>query len=340
MTLLKNSLTCLAAVAVSIANAAAPYSTIGEIKSYSPEFSAIVAPGTRIERLTENKFGWAEGPLFIPGTRKQPGYLLASDVPGNAVYRWREKEGLTLFLQPSGLAEPDPAIREGGTNGLFLESPTTVLAADSGNRRITRIDLVTEQKTAVVTRFQGKRFNSPNDVVRSRDGSLYFTDPPYGLKGFNQSPLKELAFNGVYRVAPDGTITLIDDSLSFPNGIALSPDERTLYVSNSDAANPVWMAYTLSPQGQVIAKREFADARDLVALKLPGMPDGLKVANNGILFASAPGGILVMKPDGQRLGLISTGVTIANCNFGDDGRSLYLTSSNFLARVRLTIKAR
>jgi len=161
------------------------------------------------------------------------------------------------------------------------------------------------------------------------------------LKDFDKSPAaKELSFNGVYRVATDGTVNVVDGSLSFPNGIALSPDEHTLYVSVSDPANPVWMAYTLDDKGMVASKRELANAKDLAAAGLPGLPDGMKVANDGHLFAAAPGGILVMDAAGKRLGLISTGTNIANCNFGDDGSTLYMTSNKSLARIKLAIKAR
>ncbi|MES1196071.1 MAG: SMP-30/gluconolactonase/LRE family protein [Steroidobacter sp.] len=320
----------------------AAYPVIGELKGYSPEFSQAIKPGTVIEKISDDKFQWAEGPAWIPGNKTTPGYLLADDVPRNIMYRWNKQGALTVFLQPSGLENPDPNVfRETGANGLFFESPNSMLSADSGNRRITRIDLTTKKKTAVVSTYQGKKFNSPNDVIKSRSGIIYFTDPPYGLKDFDKSPsAKELKFSGVYRVASNGSVSVIDDSLSYPNGIALSPDEHTLYVSDSDPANPIWMAYTLDDEGTVLSKREFANAKDLVAQGLSGLPDGMKVAKDGHLFASAPGGILVMNAKGERLGLISTGTTVANCAFGDDGNTLYMTSSQFLARVRLAIKAR
>lgn len=315
---------------------------VGELKSFAPEFSKVIKPGTKIEKISEDKFQWSEGPAWIPATKNAPGYLLADDVPGNIMYRWSERDGLSVFLQPSGLENPDPNVfREAGANGLFFESADTILAADSGNRQITRIDLTTKKKVPVVSTFQGKKFNSPNDVIKSRNGIIYFTDPPYGLKDFDKSPAaKEQKFNGVYRVAADGAITVIDDSLTYPNGIALSPDEHTLYVSVSDPTNPVWMAYTLNDQGMAVSKREFANAKDLAAANLPGLPDGMKVAKDGHIFASAPGGIIVMSPAGKRLGMISTGTNVANCAFGDDGTFLYMTSNHFLARIKLAINAR
>jgi len=328
--------------ACSAKDAPVPYAAVGELKQYDAEFAKVIKPGTPIHKISEDKFQWSEGPVWIPGAGKEAGYLLADDVPKNIMYRWSEKDGLTAFLQPSGLENPDPKIfREPGANGLFLESSNSILSADSGNRQITRIDLATKKKTAVVSTYQGKKFNSPNDVIKSRSGVIYFTDPPYGLNDFDKSPpAKELSFNGVYRVATDGTVSVIDDSLPYPNGIALSPDEHTLYVSVSDPTNPVWMAYTLDDKGMVKSRREFANAKDLVAAGLPGLPDGMKIANDGHIFASAPGGILVMNAEGKRLGLISTGTNIANCNFGDDGGTLYMTSNHALARIKLAIKAR
>jgi gluconolactonase len=329
------------ALAANAKDISTPYPVVGELKQFSPEFAQVIKPGTPIEKISADKFQWAEGPVWIPGDKTTPGYLLADDVPGNTTYRWSEKDGLTVFLQPSGLEKVDPAtIREAGANGLFLESANSLLAADSGNRQITRINLTTKKKSAVVTHYNGKRFNSPNDLIKSRSGIIYFTDPPYGLQNYDKSPAaKELAFNGVYRIALDGSVSLIDDSLTYPNGLALSPDERTLYVSVSDSDNPIWMAYRLDEKGKVTSKREFANAKDLIALNLPGLPDGMKVAKDGRIFASAPGGILVMNPDGKRLGMISTGTGVANCNFGDDGSTLYMTSSNYLVRVKLIIKA-
>jgi gluconolactonase len=268
-------------------------------------------------------------------------YLLFDDVPGNTMYRWSATEGLSIFLKPAGFEGKDTAMfREAGANGLFPDTDTTILVADSGNRMIARLDLATKKKTPLATRFEGKRLNSPNDVIRTRAGVIFFTDPPYGLKDINQSKDKELSFNGVFRLDLDGSLHVLDRELTFPNGIALSPDERTLYVANSDPKRPIWMAYSLDPQGAVVSKKVFADASDLVSPKSPGLPDGMRVSGDGTLFASAPGGILVMTPAGKRLGLIQTGGPIANCAFGDDGHMLYLTSKDLVARIRLSIDGR
>lgn len=307
--------------------------TLGGIKQLDPALDAIVATDARVEKLAEG-FQWSEGPVWIASGN----YLLFDDVPGNTMYRWSQKDGLSVFLKPSGFEGTDTSMfREAGANGLFPDGPNTILVADTGNRMIARLDLTTKKKTPLATHFEGKRFNSPNDVVKRKDGVMFFTDPPYGLKEMNASKHKEQAFNGVYRLDTDGSVHVIDRELTFPNGIALTADERTLYVAVSDPKRPIWMAYTLDARGDVVSKRVFGDASDIVSAKSPGLPDGMRVTKDGTVFATAPGGVLVMNSQGKRLGLIQTGTAIANCAFGDDGRTLYLTSHNYLARVRLKI---
>jgi len=316
--------------------AAAPPEPIGSIERFDPAFDAIVPPGARVERLADG-FIWAEGPAWV----EAGSYLLFTDVPGNTLYRWSAVDGLSVFLKPSGHAGPDfTGLREAGANGLFSLADDTVLLADSGNRLIARLSVASKQKTVLASRYQGRRFNSPNDLVRRSNGAIYFTDPPYGLERLNDSPLKELAFNGVYRLDPDGRVSMIDDQLSFPNGIALSPDQTTLYVANSDAKRPIWTAYRLDATGAVVQRRVLADASDLVNASSPGLPDGMTVDAQGHLFATAPGGVLVMTAEGRRLGLIRTGGPIANCEIGNNGRTLYMTSRNLLARVQLVTKTR
>jgi gluconolactonase len=170
--------------------------------------------------------------------------------------------------------------------------------------------------------------------VLASTGAIYFTDPPYGLHGLNQSPLKELPFNGVYRIDPNGAVTLIESAITFPNGILLSPDERTLYVANSDPDRPVWYALELDGSGGAVGKRIFADASADAAAGLPGLPDGMAIDAAGNLFATGPGGVHVFNPGGRRIGRIETGTMIANCAFGEDGRTLFLASHGMLARIR------
>ncbi|MBB4129956.1 SMP-30/gluconolactonase/LRE family protein [Xanthomonas sp. 3075] len=307
------------------------FTAIGQLKTFDRRFSEMVASDARIEKLSEG-FIWSEGPTWV----RNGGYLLFTDVPDNTLYRWSEDAGLSVFLSPSGYSGPAlDTLREPGANGLYAEPSGSVLLADSGTRIIARLDPATRKKTPLATQFEGKRFNSPNDVVRRSDGVVFFTDPPYGLKNMNDSPVKELRFNGVYRLDSDGSVHLLDDTLGFPNGIALSPDERTLYVSNSDPERPIWMAYALDAKGAVTGRRVFADASDLVAKDAPGLPDGMAVAADGHLFATGPGGVIVFNPAGQRLGRIETGEPISNCAFGNDGHTLYMTSHAMLTRVRV-----
>ncbi|KLJ00374.1 SMP-30/gluconolactonase/LRE family protein [Luteimonas sp. FCS-9] len=317
-----------AAPAVDAADGASPF---GRLTRWDAGFDAVVAPDARIERLADG-FTWSEGPAWIA----DGAYLLFTDVPENRMHRWSEADGVSVFLDPSGYDGPDTdALREAGANGLLAEPGGTLLLADSGSRLVARLDLATRRKTTLVDRFDGKRLNSPNDLARRSDGSVFFTDPPYGLSGMNDSPAKELDFNGVYRIAPDGGLHLLDATVPFPNGIALSPDERTLYVASSDPEAPVWYAYALDADGAVSGRRVFADASDLMADDAPGLPDGMTVAADGTVFATGPGGVLVFAPDGTRLGRIETGGAISNCTFGDDGRTLYMTADGVLARVRV-----
>lgn len=311
------------------------FPAIGRLTTFDAAFADVVAPDARIERLADG-FNWAEGPAWIVDGDGGGGYLLFTDVPENKLYRWSEQDGLSVFLEPSGYdGPPTDTLREPGANGLYTEPAGTVLMADSGSRFVARFDPRTKRKTTIAAAFDGKRFNSPNDVVRRSDGVVFFTDPPYGLTDGNDSPVKELDFSGVYRLDTDGSVHLLDDGLSFPNGIALSPDERTLYVANSDPERPIWMAYSLNDRGEVTDKRVFADVSDLISDDNPGLPDGMSVAVGGHLFATGPGGVLIFSPEGERLGLIQTGSAIANCAFGDDGRTLYMTSHKFIARTRV-----
>ncbi len=306
------------------------FPTVGTVHRESSAIDALIPPDARIERLAEG-FGWSEGPVWISDGR----YLLLSDVPGNRMHRWSERDGLSVFLEPSGYSgTPTDIFREPGSNGLIRGPGNSILLADHGNRAIARLDLGSKSKTLLATRYQGKRFNSPNDLALAADGSLYFTDPPYGLEGLDRSPHKELPFNGVYRLRLSGEVDLLDDKLSFPNGIILSPDGRTLYVAVSDPERAVIIAYDVAADGGVSGKRTFADMTALVKQGLKGLPDGMAVDRAGNLFATGPGGVHIFTPAGVRLGRIDTGTAVANCSFGEDGRTLFLASHSFLARIR------
>jgi gluconolactonase len=330
------ALTTVTACAAAPATAPAKITTITDAKidRWDPAMDAIVPKDWKIEKLAEG-FGWAEGPIWV----KNGGYLLFTDVPGNKMWKWSEKKGLEKFLDPSGAANPDPAIwREAGANGLAILDKNSIVLADTGSRAIQKLDLRTKQKTPVATLFDGKKLSSPNDVTRMKSGVLFFTDPPYGFVKGDDSEHKEMPFNGVYRMGKDGTVTVIEKELHRPNGVALSPDERTLYVTQSDPGKAIINAYTLDEAGNVTARKLFADLTDLVSKESPGLPDGLTVSSDGTIFTSGPGGIVVISKDGKRLGRIGDGKATANCKFGDDGKTLYLTSHDMLARIRLNVK--
>ena len=210
--------------------------------------------------------------------------------------------------------------------------------ADHGNRQIARLDEANFTRTTLADRYEGKRLNSPNDLVIHSNGDIYFTDPSYGLTGLNESPVKELDFNGVYRLRPSGELTVVTRELSFPNGIVLSPDERTLYVAVSDPRNPVWMAYDVAADGSVSGGRVFFDGSELLRQGKQGVPDGMTVDAQGNLFASGPGGLLIISAQGRHLGTIVTGQATSNAAFGDDGSSLYMTADMEIIRVRTSTR--
>ena len=303
---------------------------IGRIHRYSSALDQLIDPAAEIELLASG-FTWSEGPVWIA----DGGYLLLSDVPANRMYLWSETDGLSVFLDPSGFEGPDSsAFREPGSNGLIAGPDGSILMCDHGKRAVVRLDLATKKKTFLATHFDGRKFNSPNDLVLAQDGAIYFTDPPYGLEGLNDSPIKEQPFNGVYRLGPDLTVTLVDADMSFPNGILLSPDGRTLFVANSDPRAAIWVAFDLDSAGRAISRRVFADVTDTVGEAMPGLPDGMAIDEAGNLWATGPGGVLIFSADGELLGRIDMDSAVANCAFGEDGSTLFLAAHDRLARVR------
>ncbi|HVO13270.1 MAG TPA: SMP-30/gluconolactonase/LRE family protein [Vicinamibacteria bacterium] len=330
MSSLVRTIAALAAgVAASLALAAAPNRTIGRIERKDPRLDALVPPGAVIEVLAEG-FKWAEGPVWD----RAHGRLLFSDVPNDVVHAWSEKGGVSVFLKPSGYNGPEGGGgREPGANGLTFDAQGRLVLCQQGNRCIARLE-EHHNTRPLASRFEGKRFNSPNDLVYARDGALYFTDPPYGLTKTFEDPGREIGWNGVYRLGPDGTLTVLVKDLKAPNGIGLSPDGNTLYVGQSDPDRPVVMAYDLHADGTVTNGRVFFDTTPLRSMG-PGAPDGMKVDATGHVFTTGPGGVLVLTPKGEYLGTIVTGQPTANLAFGDaDGGTLYITANHSLCRVR------
>jgi gluconolactonase len=309
------------------------YPTIGTIQRLAPRFDKLIPRDAVLEKLAEG-FEWTEGPVWVP----KGGLLLFSDIPNNSVMKWKEGEGVSLFLKPSGYTGKEERGGEPGSNGLLLDAQGQLVLCQHGDRRLARLKR-DGPFTTLADRYQGKRFNSPNDAVFKSNGDLYFTDPPYGLAKGPDDPARELDFCGVYRLSADGKLTLLTDKLTRPNGIGFSPDEKTLYVAQSDPERAVWMAFEVKDDGTLGRQRVFYDATRLVkAGKLKGLPDGLKVDRSGNLFAAGPGGVNVFSPDGTLLGRIDPGEATANCCFGDDGSVVYLTADMYLCRIKTSTK--
>ncbi|MEX0687362.1 MAG: SMP-30/gluconolactonase/LRE family protein [Pirellulales bacterium] len=312
--------------------------TVGSIERLDPRFDALVPPGTVIETLAMG-FAWSEGPVWVASDKGglPAGCLLFSDIPNNRVHRWQPGKGLDIFMEPAGFTGPAEYGRERGSNGLTLDAAGRLVLCEHGDRRLSRLEPGGGKKT-LVDAYRGKRLNSPNDLAIHSSGAIYFTDPPYGLPQGWDDPRRELDFCGVYRLAADGTLTLECDTMTRPNGIAFSPDEKTLYVAQSDPAAPIWRAFAVAANGTLAdgaaGGRVFFDASDRSKTRR-GLPDGLKVDTAGNVFATGPGGVLVFAPDGTHLGTLLTGQATANCSFGEDGSSLFITADSLLCRVRL-----
>ena len=308
------------------------FETVGSVTVTT---SGLIDPNAKIEKLGGD-YGWSEGPVWV----EKLGAVLFTDVPGNTIWKYKDGEGLTEFMRPSGAAEPLPDYTSSpGANGLIMLDADHMIVPDHGNRTLWSQNIETQERTVLADKFEGKKLNSPNDAALHSSGIIYFTDPPYGLKGQDDNPAKELDFSGVFALYPDGAMKLVDDSLARPNGIILSPDERTLYVANSDPATANWTAYDVSKTGEVSNSRVIAEAFQDLKAGLRGNPDGMAMAEDGTIFATGPGGVWMLSPEGEKLGVISTGTGIANVTFGgSDGRDLYMTSHKFLARTRTKVK--
>jgi len=311
-----------------------PESYAQRIERLDPRFDSLIAPGTVVERVADG-IVWAEGPVWDPADES----LLFSDVPRNGVFRWKAGAGVTQVIKGSGYT--GTALfrgREPGSNGLVFDREGRLVMAQHGNRRIVRRE-PDGQETVLADRYEGKRLNSPNDLVFAPNGDLYFTDPPFGLPLTFADPTKELPFQGVYRLTPDGKLTAVIRDLKAPNGIGFSPDGKVLYVSNSDRERPTWFAYPVLDDSTLGPGRQFAEATAWVA-DGQGVADGLKLDERGNIFAAGPGGIHVFAPDGTRLGRIETGVPTGNLNWGDDGSVLFIAANHSILRVRTSTRGR
>ena len=300
----------------------------GHIERIDPRIDELISVDAAIE-IAAQDIHWAEGPLWD----RQNDSLLFSDVPRNGVYRWVPGKPVELFVSRSGYSGRTAfSGQEPGSNGLTFDREGRLVMAQHGDRGIARRER-DGRLIVLVSRYQGRRLNSPNDLVYGSNGDLYFTDPPFGLAGTFDDPVREIAFQGIYRLRRNGTLQALVTDLDAPNGIAFSPDERTLYVSNATEARPVWMAYPVDTDGSLGEGRQFAEARAYVTPR-SGLPDGLKSDRFGNLFAAGPGGVHIFAADGTRIGRIVTGVPTGNVAWGEDGSVLYIAANHRILRLQ------
>jgi gluconolactonase len=286
-----------------------------------------VPQGAKVEKLAGG-FQFTEGPVWSPD-----GYLLFSDPNANAIYRWNPDGQVTIFRTKSGYTGFDIGdYGQPGSNGLAFDPEGRLTICEHGNRRVTRLE-----KNGVITvlanRYEGKRLNSPNDLVYRSDGALFFSDPPFGLPKFHDDPRRELPFTGVFALVK-GTLKCVSTDLSGPNGLAFSPDEKHLYVTNWDERKKVVMRYDAQADSTLSGGRVLFD---MGAAPQAEALDGVKVDREGNLYVSGPGGLWVLSPEGRHLGTIRAPELPANFAWGDDGRTLYLTARAGLYRLRLKI---
>jgi gluconolactonase len=343
-----------------------PYPTFGKLESNDPRFDKLISPGTKMEKLGEG-FEWCEGPVWS----KEGGFLLFSDIPRNSVMKWKDGEGCSVYMCPSGYTgiTPYPKGKEPGSNANTLDSQGRLTQCEHGDRRISVLTKDGGKRT-LADNYQGKRLNSPNDLCFDSKGNLYFTDPPYGLPQQANDPRREMDFCGVFMLqktpwhgaverevngrkvfeakeipADDQyEIRLLTKEMTRPNGIAFSPDEKKLYVSNSDGPNKaIWMEFNVQPDGTVDKGKVFFDASSWAKAGKVGNPDGMKIDKDGNLWATGPGGLHIFTPDGKHLGTINPntgdpGDPISNCAWGDDGSTLYMTVNHAVARIKTNTK--
>lgn len=329
--------TCAAALYLTIATGVCSAETeyVGRVERLAQKLDALVRPDTKLEVLADG-FEWCEGPVWVERGK----FLIFSDIPVNTLFRWDAERGSQVYLKPSGYTGDTPRGGELGSNGLLLDGNGRLVLCQHGDRRVGRmnasLDAPSPDFETLADRFEGKRFNSPNDAVLHSSGDLYFTDPPYGLEKYMNDPAKELSFQGVYVLRQNGSVELLTAEMSRPNGIAFSPDEQTLYVANSDPENPIWMAFPIKADGTVGRGRILFDASEQANQpESKGSPDGMSVDVSGNLWATGPGGVLVISPAGKHLGTLVTTQATSNCAFGEDGSTLFITADRYLLRARV-----
>jgi gluconolactonase len=315
-----------------IAQSSQPYATVGQVVRTDPQLNNLIPTDAKIE-IVASGFGHLEGPVWV----KDSSYLLVNDTKEQTTYKWSPKTGLSKFIQHNGYTGRLPYSEEPGSNGMTIDRQGRLIICDHGDRRIAAMPLLGKGgKRTLTDNFQGKRYSSPNDVVAHTNGSIYFSDPPYGLPKKDKDPTRETTINGVYRLSPEGAVSLVINDMTLPNGLAFSVDGKKLYVAQSDSLKPLIMAYPVQTNGLVGKGHVFFDASSLPRLRPKEVIDGLKTDVNGNIWVAGPGGLLIISATGKLLGRIDTGEIISNCAWGDDGSTLYIASSMFLCRIKTT----
>lgn len=303
--------------------------TLGTIERFDPTLDQLLASDAKLEILADG-FTWTEGPVWVGDATS--GHLLFSDIPRNSIFKWTRSAGIQLFMNPSGYTGVTYYGLEPGANGLLLDKDGNLVLCEHGDRRVSKLT-PGGGKLTLADQYQGKRLNSPNDGALKSNGDIYFTDPPYGLPARENDPRRELEHFGVYRVSSTSReVTLLTTELQRPNGIGFSPDEKTLYVAQSDPKKAIWMSFPVKEDGTLGAGKLFYDATSSVG-KMPGLPDGLAVDKSGNLWASGPGGIWIFDSQAKLLGRINTGERTSNCTFGEDGSTLFVTADSYICRI-------
>jgi len=308
--------------------------TIGSIERIDPSLDEIIDKDARIEILADG-FDWTEGPVWVESQKM----LLFSDIPKNKIYKWTEEKGIEDYLTPSGYTGDKPSLsQQPGSNGLLIDKKGNLILCQHGDRRVARMDAsISEPKPVFISiadNYSGKKFNSPNDAVFRSNGDLFFTDPPYGLPNREKDSTRQMPYHGVYKVTTDGKVTLLIDSLTRPNGIGFTPDEKTLIVANSDPEKAVWYMFDLDAADALVNPRILQNATENLKTE-KGNPDGLKVDKVGNIFATGPGGVWIFNSAGKLTGKIKLPERTANVALADEDKTLYLTSDMYLLRLKM-----